>query len=220
MSTRRLLLIGALLVASLGYLLAGRSKTAQASKLPPIQGRNKTVIFLTNADHGLSSVHVATASSLLENYPDIDVHYASFAGHGDKLALASSYARKKTPAARDIIFHELDGLTMVHALAKGGMTIDNMIHAPGAKGLDRFLDITETAISPWDVEDHLSLYKQMRSIIDDLDPAVVVLDWLLRPALDAVWDSNRLHAIVTPNALQGSFQAEQPYGSLFWKYPS
>ncbi|KAK7225149.1 hypothetical protein V2G26_013152 [Clonostachys chloroleuca] len=51
----------------------------------------------------------ATASSILENYPDIEIHYASFSGLGDKLARVSKFAQAKTPAAKEIAYHEIDG---------------------------------------------------------------------------------------------------------------
>lgn len=215
----RILLIGALLVASLGYLLAGRSSTDAAPKQPPIQGRNKTVLFLTNADEGLSNVHVATTYSLLENYPDIEVHYASFAKARKKVEWATSFARKKTPAARDVVFHELHGLSMVDALNKRGYNLSTCMQPPGMAGIGKFARDVQLFVAPWGAEEHLDLYRQMGALIDEVDPAVVVLDYLFRPALDATWDKNRLHAIVTPNPLVDSFLEVQPWGGMLWKYP-
>ncbi|KAI0153280.1 hypothetical protein GGR57DRAFT_492380 [Xylariaceae sp. FL1272] len=61
---------------------------------------------------------------------------------------------------------------------------------------------------------------QISHIIDDINPAVVVIDTLFRPALDATRDKNRLHAIISPNTLIEDFPADQPLDKMFWKYPA
>jgi hypothetical protein len=111
----RLVLLGALLAASIAFLFS-EGNTPQHD--PYIQGKNRTILFITNSEHGLSNVHLATSSALLENYPDLDVHYASFRGVRRKLESISSSAGAKTPAAGDIVFHELKGLTFAQAIAK------------------------------------------------------------------------------------------------------
>ncbi|KAK7951071.1 2-hydroxyacylsphingosine 1-beta-galactosyltransferase [Apiospora aurea] len=75
-------------------------------------------------------------------------------------------------------------------------------------------------VSPWSGGEHLNIYNQVKSIIDELNPAVVVLDTALRPALNATRDKNRLHAFITPNTLIDNFPAEQPWAKMLWKYPA
>lgn len=213
----RLLTIGALLVASLAYFLYSGNPPPRP---PYIQGRNKTVLFLANSENGLSNVHVATASALLENFPDIEIHYGSFPKARSKLARVSSFARNRQPDAKDVIFHELSGPGYLVANLQLGETIDTTMAPPGFAGVSQFTRQIQNWISPWDVEEHLALYKQMGAIIDKVDPAVVVLDTLFGPAIDSTRDKNRQHAFVTPNTLVDNFLAEQPYGSMFWKYPA
>ncbi|KAM5368046.1 hypothetical protein ACJZ2D_009650 [Fusarium nematophilum] len=125
----RLVFLGASLAASLAYFLSGENTRQHA---PYIHGKNGTVLFISNSEHGLSNVHLATSSALLENYQDLDVHYASFPSVRGKLERISSFARGRTPGARDIVFHELKGLTFAQAIMKEGRSF---ISPPGRAGI-------------------------------------------------------------------------------------
>ncbi|CAI6088225.1 unnamed protein product, partial [Clonostachys chloroleuca] len=212
----RLLLVAGAVIAALVALFIPSSPERE----PYVQGRNKTALFISNIEHGLSNVHVATASALLEGYPDIEVHFASFAKLRDKLARVSAFAQSKTPAAKDIIFHEIRGQAFFEAVQLLGHDLESTISPPGIAGIDRFTKNMQDWISPWSAEEHMVIYDEIGAIIDKVDPAVVVLDTLLRPALDSTRDKNRLHAIVSPNTLVDNFLGDQPYGSMFWKYPA
>ncbi|CAG9957069.1 unnamed protein product [Clonostachys rosea f. rosea IK726] len=215
MFLRLLLVAGAVIAALVALFIPGSPE-----REPYVQGRNKTALFISNIEHGLSNVHVATASALLEGYPDIEVHFASFAKLRDKLARVSAFAQTKTPAAKDIIFHEIRGQAFFEAVQLLGHDLESTISPPGIAGIDRFTKSMQDWISPWSAEEHMVIYDEIGAIIDEIDPAVVVLDTLLRPALDSTRDKNRLHAIVSPNTLVDNFLGDQPYGSMFWKYPA
>ncbi|KAI9147504.1 Glycosyltransferase buaB [Paramyrothecium foliicola] len=74
-------------------------------------------------------------------------------------------------------------------------------------------------MSPWSHEDHWLLYKQISDLILKIDPTVVVLDPMFRPAVDAARNLDRLRAILCPNALTDDFLYAQSHGAVFWKYP-
>ncbi|KAI5461931.1 hypothetical protein BGZ63DRAFT_442770 [Mariannaea sp. PMI_226] len=213
MTTRRILL-GALLAVSLSYFLLSENKPQHA---PYIQGKNGTVLFISNSEHGLSNVHLATSSALLENYPNIDVHYASFPSVRPKLGRISSFARVKTPEASDIVFHELKGPTFAQAIVKEGRSF---ISPPGWAGIASLAEHIQLWISPWSVEDHIELFEDLGAIIDKVDPAVVVLDTWFRPAIDITRHKSRQHAFITPNTLVDNFLGNQPLRVMFWKYPA
>ncbi|CAG9952327.1 unnamed protein product [Clonostachys rosea f. rosea IK726] len=220
----RIVLIGAVLIASLAYFL---SSGEAAPRVPYIQGRNKTVLVLANKEHGLSNVHLSTTYALLEGFPDLEVHYATFPGVRSKVDKISKFARAQTPAARDVVYHDLKGASLAEAcemekeLRYPGMDFqDTMMGPPGAAGIANLAKDIQWWISPWNAEDHMTVYEEISDLIDEIDPAVVVLDTLFRPAIDATRDKNRLHAIVTPNLLTDNFLGDQPHGSMFWKYPA
>lgn len=218
----RILLVGALLAISLAYFFGGTSSGGDASTqhAPYIQGKNKTVLFLTNREHGLCNVLIATASSLLEHYPDIDVHFASFPGMESKLDRVSSFARRKTSDAMDITYHEIQGRPYDEACISSGVKLETMMLPPGAKGIGKFVDFFQHVVSPWTVEEHMALYDELGAMIEQVDPAVVVLDTLFRPALDVTRDKNRLHAFITPNTLVDNFIADQGFLKMLYKYPA
>jgi hypothetical protein len=89
-----------------------------------------------------------------------------------------------------------------------GLAWNEFVHAPGSCGVDILVQDVQRLISPWTAQQHLALYHESRRLIDEVDPAVVILDTFLRPALDAARDSNRLHAFITPNQLIDNFVAK------------
>ncbi|KAF5983070.1 2-hydroxyacylsphingosine 1-beta-galactosyltransferase [Fusarium bulbicola] len=210
----RVLLFTALLVVPLAYFLSHQTSTEHT---PYVQGRNKTVLFLTNSEYCLSNAHLATASALLENYPDIEVHFASFPAIEQKLERVSSFAKIKTPHARIIVFHGLTGLTFVQAIAKEGRSF---IPRPDGEVSLLWPSTIQLWISPWTFEDHVHLYYELGTIIDEVDPAVIVLDSWFRPAIDATRTRNRQHAFIAPNTLVDHFLGIQPLLTRFWKYPA
>ena len=217
MGLRRLLFVGSAFVAILALFLSTRSRPLSQTP-PPVIGKNNTALFLVNSEHGLSNVHVATAQALLERYPHIQVEFASFAPLGPRLSRVSSYSRK-TANVREIAFHQLDGLSLTHAIVSTGHSADEALHPPGLAGIEFVKRNMQFYISPWSGEAHLAMYEQVKQILAAVDPAVVVLDTMLRPALDATRDQNRLHAIITPNTLIDNFPTEQPWAAMLWKYP-
>jgi hypothetical protein len=216
----RLLLTGALLIAALAFLFSGGPKEPVATWPPYVRGQNKTALILANKEHGLSNVLIATASALLEQYPDIDVHYASFPGLTDKLQRVSDFARTKTPAARGVVYHQFKGRSFTDVITEKGKHIDNIAHPPAIAGIGVVANDMQLWVSPWSFKDHLDLYNEIVELLNELDPAVVVVDTLFRPALDAVRGQNRQHMFITPNTNVDNFLGDQPYGSMFWKYPA
>lgn len=189
-----------------------------AASNPPVVGINNTALFLTTSDYGLSNVHVATAQALLERHPHVQLHFASFAKMEPRIKRVVSYG--KNPENKDILFHNIEGSSVIDTCRALGKTTANSIHPPGWAGIGQLCKDMQLFISPWSGENHLALYEQVNRIIDTVNPAVVVLDTLFRPAVDATRDKNRLHAIISPNTLIENFPAEQPWGEMFWKYPA
>lgn len=213
-----ILSVGALLVASFAYFFSAQG---QAEPRPPyIQGRNNTALFLANYEHGLSNVFIATAFSMLENHPDIQVHYASWEKVKKKTDRISAFAKQTTPEAKDVVFHELKGQGFADAVTAIGMTMETVMNEPGWRGIGPFAKNMQDFICPWEPDEYYSLYTEIKALIDEVDPAVIVVDTLMPPAIDATRDKNRQHIILTPNTHVDNFLAIQPYGGMFWKYPA
>ncbi|EXF84532.1 hypothetical protein CFIO01_09660 [Colletotrichum fioriniae PJ7] len=208
--------VGALIIALLAAALSLR--ITKIERQPPVIGKNNTVLFITNVEHGLSNVHVATVYSLLERHPEIIVHFASWPKIKPKIKRMSVYARIKSPSSRPAIFHQLP--TPKSSDACGFNFTPNWIRPPGIPGLKGLNDDMATFVSRWTGEDHLMIHNYVQKLIRDIDPAVVVLDMFHRPGVDATRGGNRLHAILSPNVLADVFGGAQPWLRGFWKFPA
>lgn len=190
--------------------------------------RNKTALFIVTEHHGYSNVHLATAQSILERYPDIQIHFASFPALSSKIADISSATKRRQPLARDVVFHHLHGRSYMEAILQElkliglGIRDDGSagtLAKPGIEGLDKLAQIMEYAFSPWTPEEQLAIHDQITSIIAEIDPATIVLDTIFSPAIEATRGRNRSHVIITPNTLSDTFVALQPYGGMFGSIP-
>ncbi|KAI5357440.1 Putative UDP-glucuronosyl/UDP-glucosyltransferase [Septoria linicola] len=90
----------------------------------------------------------------------------------------------------------------------------------GVKGIDKLCTQMQILLDPWTPEDHFSIYKQILAVIDEVDPAVVVLDTLFFPGVEAARTRNRVHAIISPNLASDTFGSAQPRLGMLWKYPA
>ncbi|KAI1410614.1 hypothetical protein F5Y13DRAFT_202088 [Hypoxylon sp. FL1857] len=215
----RLLLGSSVLIGTIALFLSQWLPSSKPGSLP-VTGLNNTVLFISNSELGLSNVQVASAYALLERHPEVQVHFASFTPMASRLRRISEYGRQKTSATREVVFHELPGQrTFVSAMVKAGRTLASMIHPPGYAGISTIVGTATFIVSPWSGEDHFTLYQEITDIIDEVDPALVVLDPFFRPGIDAARMRNRLYAFISPNPPIDTFPLEQPYRHWLWKYP-
>ncbi|KAL7629625.1 hypothetical protein AAE478_001147 [Parahypoxylon ruwenzoriense] len=153
---KQLLLGSSVLIAALALFLS-QWTTSAAPEIPPVRGRNNTVLFLSNSEFGLSNVHLATAYALLEQHPEVHVHLASFPGMVPRLKRVSEHGRRKNPSAQDIVFHELPGyLSFLNAFMASNIKLTDLITPPGYAAI-RFMN--EYTV-PWSGEDHFTLYEK------------------------------------------------------------
>ncbi|KAI1146535.1 hypothetical protein F4825DRAFT_440482 [Nemania diffusa] len=215
----RLVTGSSLLIATLAFLLA-QWVTPSPPNISHLRvGRNNTVLFLTNSEYGLSNVFVASAYALLERHPEFQVHYASFGEIATRIERVSDYALQKTPSARQILFHQLPGPSFVTNMVNSGRTLAGAVHPPGFASASVASRDMPFYVSPWSGEDHFAIYSKVTDIIDKVDPALVVLDVFLRPAIDAARNRGRLHAFICALTPIEFFPLHQPYLGWLWKYP-
>lgn len=166
---RRGLFTGAILIAILGLWAANRPSTP----LPPQKfGRKNVVLFVTSAHDGFANVHLATSHALSEKYPDLEVHYASFPDLKPKVDRVSA----EHASSRPVVWHELPPPDVMTAYLRYFGSIAGLMNVPGIKGAKRFVKDIQTAVAPWTAEEHWKIYKTIFDVIQEVDPAVVVLD--------------------------------------------
>jgi hypothetical protein len=185
-----------------------------------VQGKNNTVLFITAEPRGFCNVHLATAYSLLQNHPHINIHYASFADVAGRLRHIVEVATDRGAESAHTVFHTLQSPGYVEALFRVKQGLHGIRHEPGAQGIDRLAEVMPAALAPWTNEEYWHLYGSLTSVIDEVDPAVVVVDTFFHPGIDATRDKQRLHALITPNLFADLLPAQQPAWTLLWKYPA
>ncbi|KUJ09626.1 glycosyltransferase family 1 protein [Mollisia scopiformis] len=220
MPGRSIYVIGALLVAGLSIFLS-RSPTAPDSAQPKtFPGRNNTVLFLSDTHAGLANVHVATSHAILVEYPDLELHYASFPKLEKTISETSAFAAQQNTATKAIQFHPLVGRSYAQSLDDVGFYIANAIQPSGLEGIASLCNNMQDFLMPWTATDYLAIYKDVLRLLDEIDPIIVVVDPIFGPALDAIRTQGRNHAILSPNNLKDNFVSMQPWASMFWKYPA
>lgn len=217
---KREYLLGTVLSVVCGVLFSLHQQQTGSSYQALIKGRNNTILFITNPENGLSNVHLATSFALLENHPSTEIHFASFHKQAKRVQAISDAALKKNVNRTPIRFHEIPGRSMeeIYAERYGGW--ETMIKGPGYKGLGDITANMQRYLSTWEINEHYDIILAVQNIITEVDPAVVVLDFLCTPAMDAIRDLNRFHAILSPNPLSDSFPNQLPYGQVLWRYPA
>ncbi|KAH9909670.1 UDP-Glycosyltransferase/glycogen phosphorylase [Xylariomycetidae sp. FL2044] len=224
----------AVVVASAAVLLAllGFRPSDQPRRHDLVRGENGTVLFLGLAESGQINVQLATAQALLEKHPHVQVHMASFPSIADKVDRVSSFAVRRQEQQGEIAsrggagiqFHPLPGPDRKEAIrsrmqCEGPSLADCLMHPPGWRGAGLLAKQMEIVIWAWTAEEHEALFERIRSLIREVNPAVVVADMAFRPAVDATRKENWNHAIMTPLALADVFSVVQPWAAGLWKYP-
>lgn len=202
---RRGLIGGASLIAILSIWTALRPSPPPV----PTPGRRNVVLFVTNSANGLSNVHLATALTLIAEHPSLELHFASFAKLKPDISRISP----------SIIWHELPPPDLVTTFDRAFGNVAGIASPPGLRGIHKMTKDVQILLAPWKAEEHWTLYQIITGIIDEVDPAVVVLDSIFRPGVEATQDANRMHMFISPNSLTDSLAHKQPWGAMFWKYP-
>lgn len=97
---------------------------------------------------------------------------------------------------------------------------ESIIATPGHEGIKLISRNMDRYLCPWDAQEHYDILLEVQGIINEVDPALVVLDTLFTPAVDATRNLNRLHAFASPNPVSDSFPDRSPWGQVLWKYPA
>jgi hypothetical protein len=123
-------------LASVYFSRASNQLTFQGHKQRP-QGRNNTILVLSDSHRGFANVLLAICHALLLEHSNISNHFVSFTSiASDVSAVSLSTVQQssdfKTPP---IAFRPLSGRSFVQAIsAFYNDDIDNSKHAPGVKG--------------------------------------------------------------------------------------
>lgn len=94
------------------------------------------------------------------------------------------------------------------------------MHPPGLQGVDKLTRYIPQLLSPWVAGDYFETYEAASKIIREVDPAIVALDLVYGPAIDATLDEHRAYTIITPNILSDIAPPAQSLWSVLSRYPA
>ncbi|KAL9063668.1 MAG: hypothetical protein Q9161_009346 [Pseudevernia consocians] len=182
----------------------------------------KSILFLTNSEHGQAQVHLAIANEVLAS-SDLQVHFASFPDLHSRIR-----ELQKLHASNPIGFHPINGPSTTEAMAKnkvrGWMGLS---HPCGVTHAVKAFTNLPYILSPREWEDYFAIYQRCAEIVKEMKPAMVVVDSHLNPGLDMCrnWaggeGSERLeYIVVNPIDLIHMLSMMQPWLGAFWKYPA
>jgi hypothetical protein len=214
---RLLAIIGALGAAIWSFSGSSTSQSYQPP-VPILPGRNNTVLFITSDMSGLSNVHVATSFTLMEEHPEVEVHYATFPKLQKVIERTSAEGLAANRAAKPIKFHAVRGKAFMQNFVD---RVGNLTELRGIHGMQKKLRDISKAMFPYTNEEYTDIYAHLVEIVDEVDPAVIVIDAVFRGSLDLVQNvKSRRYITMSPNALLDLVADKQGLLNYFWKYPS
>ncbi|KAI0854516.1 glycosyltransferase family 1 protein [Xylaria cubensis] len=165
----------------------------------------QTILFMTNAELGQSSVMLAVAGELVGD-AGLDIHIASFAGLKDQVP-------------PEVTFHTLHGKSMKDCFLDKGLEFFPR-HSAGVKGaMQSYSDLLPLIMAPWEPDEHLALYDHCVQLMREISPDTVVLDPLLGPSIDACSTLHQRNIVLSPATFKDHVMNLQPRGEVLWKYP-
>jgi hypothetical protein len=182
----------------------------------------KRILFLTNAEHGQASVHLATSHALLELYGEqVEIHIASFQPIEKAVKAATGYAAQKFPSCRPITFHRVRGIDMVAAWSRPELRLEEYNGLrPGFWNTPKFLKLLVSITSPWNGPEFVEIYKSIAETLEIVKPDVAAIDPAFAPALTACRHLDVKFVILAPNTIKDFSMAFQTGGRALWKYPA
>jgi hypothetical protein len=176
-------------------------------------------MFITSDMSGLSNIHVATSFTLMEEHPEVQIHYATFPKLQKVLERTSASAKAANPAAKPIKFHKIGGRPFMEAFMD--RVENNLTELPGVWGMQKKLTDLSRAMFPYSNVEQWDIHDQLIKMVDEIDPAVIIIDSVFRGALEVVENKkDRRFITMSPNALLDLVADKQGLLNYFWKYPS
>lgn len=175
-------------------------------------GARQKVLFLTNSDHEQSKACIEICKLLLQ-YPFVDIHIASFPELGDTVSrLPLGWPR--------VGFHPLQGIPYAKRLELEKGRLSDLSHPPGVNGVTACRKDLPISQVPWDVNEYLETYRSMLDVIKTVNPAMVVIDPMLRQANDAVLQLGYRYVILSTNNLRNLLVEYQSVDKIIREHPA
>ncbi|KAJ6114545.1 hypothetical protein N7486_000323 [Penicillium sp. IBT 16267x] len=174
--------------------------------------RSRNILFLTNSELGQANVALAVAEEFLRRN-EFSVHIASFS----QLAPLVKELNEKIPCPEPAKFYEIHGPCMEDLAIRTNVGLIH--HKPGIAGTVDGFHKVRTVMSSWTFSEYGKAYQSCVDILNELNPAVVVVDPILHVGLNACQNVGSRVAVLWPVPLKDVVILNQPNAEYLWKYP-
>ncbi|KAF7556680.1 hypothetical protein G7Z17_g1246 [Cylindrodendrum hubeiense] len=192
--------------------------------------RSRRILMLTNVERGEANVFMSTSHALIEADPDVEIHFATFAGLEADVAAVWDEARSKVPQAKPIVYHELTGVSMgtgvmQYFLRKNPdqkeLTLpDSFMAKPGISTTLQAIKDTIPIFIPYEGPQLVEIVNSIIEVIKKVDADLVVVNSLMTPGLTACYHLGIKFSCLSPNAIKEFAGPYQPRFANLWKYPA
>ncbi|KAF6802332.1 udp-glucoronosyl and udp-glucosyl transferase family protein [Colletotrichum musicola] len=185
--------------------------------MPPV----RKILMLTNSEYGQANVFLATARSMLETDPTVEIHIASFKAIKPAVTETAAAIAHDNPHATPIQFHEIDGMSSLEAWFENpDVGVSRLLEmAPTLCTRPTILSILSRASMPYTGTQLVRNCREVRRIVEEVRPDLAVVDNLFTPGLTVVRQMGVRFVILSPNTLKEFAAPLQPWAAFLWKYP-
>lgn len=172
----------------------------------------RNILFLTNSELGQCNVALAVAEEFLRK-GDFKVHFASFAPVADEV----NNLHKRAGCENTAQFHEIPSPCMTDLAIRSCVGL--LFHKPGVKGATQGFAKVGRAMESWRPSEYKQAYDACVDIVNNLQPAMVVVDPILHVGIDACHATKTRFTVLWPVPLKDVVVVIQPKAAVLWKYP-
>ncbi|RFU78580.1 diacylglycerol o-acyltransferase [Trichoderma arundinaceum] len=176
--------------------------------------RPKRILLITNIERGELNVFIATAESLVNADPTVDLHLATLSGLEDALP-------------EGVTYHQINGIPMLQALEEhlsrkqnDGNLPESFSKALGFANTRRAIRDAASSVMPYTGPQMVDLFTSTVNIIKDVNPDLVVVNSLMSAGLTACYHVGVRFMCLSPNGIKEFAAPVQPRAANLWKFPA
>ena len=185
----------------------------------------KKILFLFNSDYGQANVNLSTIYSLTETLAQagetVELHVGTFENLKPMFDEMIELIKDTLHATRHIIFHPIVGTSQFEAMKRPELGVYETFHLPlpSYENASRFLRQFPSSAIPWEDQELCSMYDQLKTVVEKVQPDLTVIDPLLVPATTLAKQLNLKWTVLAPNTMKDFCILQQPWLAGMWKYP-
>ncbi|KAF7595863.1 hypothetical protein BBP40_004356 [Aspergillus hancockii] len=177
-----------------------------------------TILFLSYSELGQANISLAVAHEFLLR-SSYDVHFGSFAPMESAVSQLNARATSQASVTTTATFHQITGLPMKEACRRYNTFPESFTaHHIGFRAALKTYKRTFPGLAiPWDGPEYMAICQDCANIIQEIRPAIVVLDPIFLQAIDACNMLRQRYVSLSPNTFKEL--VFQPKLRSIWKYP-